>query len=342
MARGLLPYLRVSSAPLPDACELAALLRGVKHARFHDPSVAYHVLLRCFQGRLLLRPDRRRILNRIVAGVIGRARERWPDVRLCAHAWLSNHAHLMIQGPPRDLPVFVGFIEREISRRWGTRIGWPDRMWQRYESTALVGPDSELRAFRYVLAQGAKEHLVASPLHWPGVYCATDLLRGKPQQGSWFDGTSYGRAVQAQRTAVHPNPMKRVDFNQTYEVALDRLPSCRGMSEEEFRAYVKDLVEEIVESAAKDRQGRRKEVLGRQRIFKTSRETRCELPAQPWFEKRRRLIVWADPTRATLEYLQRYWSFQRAFREASRRFCLGEISVVFPPWAFRPSVFVSA
>ena len=54
------------------------------------------------------------------------------------------------------------------------------------------------------------------------------------------------------------------------------------------------------------------------------------------------MIVWADLTAATLRYLRRYWSFQRAFREASHRFCCGEAGVVFPPWAFRPSVFASS
>ncbi len=317
----------------------ATLFRGVKHARFHDPSVVYHVLLRCFQGRFLLRPDRRGVLNDIVAGVIGRAQELWPGVQLFAHAWLSNHAHLLVQGSPEDLPAFIGFIEREISRRWGAHIDWPDRMWQRYESTALVGPDSEQRAFRYVLAQATKEGLVASPLQWPGVHCAIDLLRGKRRRGSWFDGTGYGRAVQAQRAAVRPRAVKKADFANRYEVVLARLPCLRALSDEEFRGHVTRAVEEIEVSAKSERLAAGAKVLGRRQVLEMSRETRRDLPMQPWFENRRRMIVWAKQTREMLEYLHRYWKFQRAFREASRRFCAGETGVTFPPRAFRPSMF---
>jgi REP element-mobilizing transposase RayT len=336
---GLATLLFVPRPIVVDPPRPPALFCGAKHARFHDPSVGYHVLLRCFQGRFLLRPDRRGVLNDIVAGVIGRAQKVWPDVRLFAHAWLSNHAHLLVQGPPDKLPAFIGFIEREISRRWGHHIDWPDRMWRRYESTALVGAESELRAFAYVLAQGTKENLVSSPLHWPGVHCAVDLVKGRRRRGIWFDGTGYGRAVQAQRTAARPKAVKKSDFARKYEIVLARLPGLRALSEKEFRAYVTDLVGEIVETARAERKARRAKVMGRRRVLETPRETRRALPPQPWFEKRRRMIVWAKMAEATLGYLHRYWAFQRAFREASQRFCAGETGVTFPPWAFRPSVF---
>lgn len=331
--------MKKDTGSLPVAREPSSPFRGARHARFHDPSVVYHVLLRCFQGRFLLRPDRRGVLNDIVAGVIGRAQELWPDVRLYAHAWLSNHAHLMLQGPPADLPRFVGFTAREISRRWGARIDWPDRMWQRYESTALVGRESELRAFRYVLSHGAKEHLVASPLQWPGVHCAKDLVRGTPSTGFWFDGTSYGRAVQAQKVSAKPKPVRKRDFRTKYRITLHRPPACRTMSKVAFRDYVARLIRETREQAESARRPTGKRVLGRRGVFAIPRETRSKLPPQPWFEKRRRMIVWGALTEATRIYLKKYWTFQRAFREASRRFCAGEIDVSFPAGAFRPPNF---
>ena len=55
-------YGFVSRPTTADPSRPPALFCGAKHARFHDPSVVYHVLLRCFQGRFLLRPDRRGVL----------------------------------------------------------------------------------------------------------------------------------------------------------------------------------------------------------------------------------------------------------------------------------------
>ena len=145
--------------------------------------------------------------------------------------------------------------------------------------------------------------------------------------------------MQAQRAAARPKAVQKSDFARKYEIVLARLPGLRALSEKEFRAYVTDLVGEIVETARAERKARRAKVMGRRRVLETPRETRRALPPQPWFEKRRRMIVWAKMAEATLGYLHRYWAFQRAFREASQRFCGGETGVTFPPWAFRPSVF---
>ncbi len=239
-------------------------------------------------------------------------------------------------------PRFIGFVEREISRRWGRVIDWPDRMWQRYESTALVGEDSELRAFEYILSQGAKEHLVASPLEWPGVHCARDLERGKKREGTWFDGTAYGKAVHAQRANVKPRPVRKADYRQTYLVALDRLPAFAGVSGEEYRQLVQGLVSRIEKTAASERKVTGKKVLGRRAVLRVSRERRSKLPPQPWYEGRRRMVVWADRFReATQAYLQRYWEFQKEFRIASQLFCAGDITAPFPRGAFRPSVLIT-
>ncbi len=327
--------------PTPTTRDLEREFGGVRHARFHDSNAIYHVLSRTFQGRFLLTPDKHGVLNKIIAGVIGRAQELWPDVRLYAHAWLSNHAHFLVSGSPYDLPAFIGFIQREVSRRWGGYIGWSGGLWQRYVSTAVIGSESELRAFGYVLSQGAKEHLVDSPLKWPGVHCAKELVRGTQRKGTWFDGTGYGKARHAQKVCVRPKTVNKSDFERPYSVRLDRLPSCRQMGADAYRSFVADLVTEITVAAALERAQTAKRVRGRRRILATSRERRSELPRPPWYEGRRRMIVWADRyADATRAYLRRYWEFQRKFREASKRFCNGDVTAVFPAGAFRPSVCV--
>ena len=100
------------ATPNPDDAQSPYL--GRHHARFHDPNVVYHVLSRTFQGLFLLTPCDE--LNDIAAGVIARAQELYADVRFYAFAFLTNHFHLMLQGPPDQIPAFVGFLKREISR----------------------------------------------------------------------------------------------------------------------------------------------------------------------------------------------------------------------------------
>lgn len=82
-----------------------SLFSSRHHARYHDPTVPYHVIARVFQGLCLLTPSPK--INDVINGVIGRAQELWPNVQLYAHAFLSNHvlcaaAHKMCY-PPRSV-----------------------------------------------------------------------------------------------------------------------------------------------------------------------------------------------------------------------------------------------
>lgn len=327
---------------LPTIDELRDSFGGIKHARLHDSGVVYHHMIRTVQGRFLLRPDKDGVLVKIIAGAVARAQLLYPSVQLYADAWLSNHAHLELQGDPYEVPNFTGFIEREISRRWGPLIGWEGNMFQTYQSTALPTEESQQRALRYILAQSAKEHLVESPRQWPGAHCAKDFARGLVRRGVWFDGTAYGRALDRHkaRKRKHAAP-KRRDFTHTTEMRFTKLPCLDDVSDDAYREHIRRIVTSIETEAAEERRKTNGKLVGRRRVLQIPRETRSALPSPPWFEKRRRMICWADRwADATKRYLQRYWAFQRSFREASKRFLEGELDVAFPPGAFRPSCFV--
>ena len=52
------------------------------------------------------------------------------------------------------------------------------------------------------------------------------------------------------------------------------------------------------------------------------------------------MVFWAQRIATqTKAYLDRYWAFQRAFRAASVALLTGDLTVAFPPGAFRPSMF---
>src|SRR4051812_26647398 len=127
---------------------------GVRHARMITEHVPMHVISKIFQSRHLLRPGAE--LNSIIIGVMGRARVLFPHVKVFAAAFMSNHVHLLVQGPPTELPFFIGFIKREISRRWGkcSGVDWPGAMWHEYTASALPSPASQVNCLKYVLSQG--------------------------------------------------------------------------------------------------------------------------------------------------------------------------------------------
>ena len=314
------------------------LLAGKHHARYLPDDVPFHVISRVFQGRHLLRPGK--ALNRIIAGVLGRAQTVYPGIHLFAQAFLSNHLHMMLQGPTRDVVGFIGFVKREISRRWGVHpgINWPGTMWHSYLATALPTAKSQVQCLRYILSQGVKEGLVAKPQLWPGVHSAKQLLAGSKLKGEWFDATAYAVARDRQSRKKRSRVATKAGFYRTYEVTLAPICPWKDLSAEEYRKRIRGLCAEIEEEGRVTRAGR--PPLGARGIRRIPLSHRSELPAQPWLADRRQMICWADARAPeTREYVDRHWVFQRAFRAASMTYLAGDVAAKFPAGAFRPPVW---
>jgi REP element-mobilizing transposase RayT len=310
---------------------------SAKHARFIDPRVPYHIICKTLQGFHLLRPDQRLVLRELVAGVIGRAQRNYPGVKLFAAAFLSNHFHLMLQGSSYAVVGFVGFCKREISRRWAPKIGWSGPMWGKYQATAVVTADAQVRCLRYILGHGPKEGIVARPQQWPGFHCAAALLRGRGCVGKWFDATGYGKAMYKESIKNKPRPVRKDAFFITYTVEYAKIPAWQHLDDADYRAAIAGLINEVVTEARAARRGQ--PPLGAKRLCRTSRMTRGESPQPPWYVLRRRMIAWDDPAAPEVRQLKkRYWEFQQAFRVASDRLLAGELDVAFPPGSFRPCI----
>lgn len=315
---------------------------GRHHARYIEEDVPLHIISRIFQGRHLLVPTP--VLNCIILGVIGRALEVYEHIVFYAVSFMSNHAHFMLQGPANEVAAFVGFVKREVSRRWGGNedINWPGTMWDEYVATSLPTAESQERCLAYILGQGVKEGLVERPQDWPGVHAAQALLTGKKLKGRWLNATEYGRAVRAEERKLAENreAVLREEYEVDYEVELEPLPGWQHLSAEARQARVREMVDEIIRSGREARGGRR--ALGAKEVMRTPRNRRSELPRPPWFEERRRMICWSShKAPETQAFLRRYWEFQDAFQRASERLRAGNMGVKFPPGAFRPVTYTS-
>lgn len=310
---------------------------GIRHARFIRADVPLHVILYVVQGMHLLRPCDE--LNDIIVGVFARALQLYTDVELYAAAFLSNHAHIMLQGPPNQVPAFIGYVKREISYRWGhsRQVNRHGQMWRDYEMTALPTASSQIRSLRYVLSQGVKEGLVVRPQDWPGVHCARALLTGTPMRGRLLNATAYSRAVDAERRKRAPKRVNREDFVINYSLEFATLPAWKHLDEASRRAEIRSLIDGVVADGHALRRGR--PPLGRDRIKKVPLDRMTKLPKAPWRERVRRLVCWASPNAPeTRAYLDDYWAFQDAFRAAANaaKRMRDPVSALFPDGAHIP------
>ena len=277
-------------------------------------------------GRYLLLPSAE--VDDLILGVLGRAQAKY-DVLIHAFIFMSNHFHLLMQvACALQMSRFTGFFKSNIAKELGRLFDWKEHFWgRRYHSASVGGSgDSEevqIERLMYILANGCKEGLVASPLDWPGVSSAKALYRGeRTMQGTWYDRTAQYRALKRGENKLYPS---------TETVHLSPPPFLEGRSPEEQRKFWVDAVRKIEEQTAETHRQNGTEPIGarairRQKPHDKPKEFKSS-PA-PMFQA-------ATP--------EEYWMMLHArkakvaaYRDAAERLKRGETDVRFPPGCFPP------
>lgn len=288
--------------------------------RFIPAGSLVEVTSRTSGGQLLLRPCPE--LNERILGILGRALVLYP-LELHAFAFLSNHWHALVTvADAQRLSDFLQYVNGNVAKAAQEIHDWDGNVWGRRPQTIVVADDAAAEdRYRYILAHGAKEGLVANPLDWPGVSSARALALGETLVGRWRNRTREARL--ARSGAVSPE-----EVTTTYPILLAALPSWRSLADADRQAKTRALVEEI-EAEAKIRHPN---PLGLAAI--------C---SQDPLERHRIVRRLAPKVHAALEYSRNLFlaarsDFINAYRDAARALAAAaaDLAAGFPSGAFPP------
>jgi hypothetical protein len=238
--------------------------------RWFIPNVVYEITITTHQERYLLRPSAQS--RDLINGVLGRAQQLY-DVRIHGYNYLSNHGHDLVSAEDGEqLALFLGHVNGNIARKVGPLHGWKGTFWgRRSRELPIIDELSQIERLRYVMAQGTKEGLVASPHDWPGASSLPGLLGDMTVRGRWVDRDGL-RAARRSR----PETPER-DFTSYPTVRLSPMPCWEHLDRDALREKHLEIVAEIEHDAAVSRRGRR--VLGVAAVLKTNPQDRPKKPA---------------------------------------------------------------
>lgn len=236
--------------------------------RWFLPGVLYEITTRTIQERFLLRPGHRS--RELIVGVIGRAQELYPAVQLHAFSYMSNHAHLLLSSSDGEqLALFLGFVNGQVARVMGRLHDWRGPFWgRRFRPIPALDAPSMIARLRYVMAQGVKEGLVASPRDWPGASSTPGLLADMAVVGTWIDRDAETRARR------RGGPVEPRAFEKVYIVVLTPIPPWAGLHRAELVARHRALLEDI------ERAARGAPILGAEAVLSAHPHARPEAPAR--------------------------------------------------------------
>ena len=288
------------------------------------------VTTRTLNGCYFLKPTPE--CKELVEGVLGRALWKYPEIKLVAYFFLSNHYTLLVITPDEQtlsafMDHFNGNIAREVGRLFAD---CPEHFWGRRYRAIYVGesPWIQVNRLKYLLSQGTKEGLVARASDWPGASSVLALTTGVTEKGIWFDRTAEYRARLRKQTPT------RYQYSIEYPLEHAPLPCWVRFSTHERIARCRELLAEIeAEGAARNKElGRRP--MGRKKILEQDphdhprKIARSPAPLSHGHREEREL------------YKNLYWAFVRHYRSASARVRSGDVRAYcdFPPRCFYPRI----
>ncbi len=290
------------------------------------------VTTRTIQGRLLLRPSQK--LNDVFLGVLGRAQSRHP-LEVVAYCCLSSHYHLLLRvDNAKQLSDFMTYFNGNLAKEVARLTGWKDRVWSRRYQAIVISDEEEAQVERllYILGNCVKEGLVGSPLEWPGVHCARALITGERVEGTWFNRSLESNA------SLRGETYEERKYASIEVVHLSPLPCWKHLSEEVYRERVAELIRQIEQDAAVQRQEAGIPLLGADGVKAQNPETRprkLKKSLAPLFHAFRKA--------ARKALYEAYAWFVAAYREAAAKLRSGDRTVAFPRGCFPPRLpFVAA
>jgi hypothetical protein len=186
---------------------------------------------------------------------------------------------------------------------------------------------AQVDRLHYVLENGVKEGLVASPLDWPGVQCAKALINGEALHGWWYDRTKEGGARR------RGEDFTKHQFATAETLEFTALPCWRHLTPEDYRRRIAGMVAAIEAEAERERRCGGREVLGVAGVL-------AESPLNgPSKQKRSPAPAFHAASRAARQELHdAYAEFMMGYREASARLRAGDRTATFPAGSFPPAL----
>ncbi len=232
------------------------VLARMRAPRFIPPETLVEVMMRTNAERLHLRPSA--ALNAVILGIIGRALEKYP-VLIHAFVILSNHWHALLTATDAKAQAdFLRYVHGNIAKAVQDLNGVKGKVWQQRASVLpILDLEAQRERLRYLLSHGTKEHLVASPLLWPGVTSARAMAAGETEiYAEWENRTKRSsleraaRRARARSRSNEPNepiePINPVHYMEPCPFVLTPLPVQKHLTVPERAAEVRGIIAEIV------------------------------------------------------------------------------------------------
>lgn len=301
-----------------------------RRIRVWEADGIYHISNRCAGARHLLVPSPE--VNAIIRGALTRYAV-IHGVILYGWVFMSNHFHLIVKAPQKNISAFMRDVQRTISSRikeleshedWDTSV-FP----KRFKAEKILDDAALKEKILYVAMNPVEAGLVPHPEKWPGVSSWRARCSGEAMEGAYL---SKGRLSQLRRRAERPDEVGIERAMLEYEVEVTNPPAKKGMSVAEFGEEIAREVEaRCADVARRRRQEGKRAFLGAERVRRLDPLSKPDAPAHSPHP----LCHTSDPAKREA-YRAFYARVESTYEQQGKRWRAKKVPVRFPAGTFPP------
>lgn len=298
------------------------------HPRVENPETANFLTTRTLNSRLwfINNPE----LEYVMLGYAAKYLKRY-GAKLYALAFEGNHVQAPALFPNANRSSFMRDLNSSIARAVPRFTSHPGgRLFaRRYSNEFLPGdPDIE-EYFFYTVLQPVQDGLVEKISEYPGYNCFHDAVWGRKKKFKvvrWQDFNAARRW----------NPQARIkDFTDIVYLEYQRLPGYEHLSQKEYAHLMMNKLEERRLIIVKERLAKGLGFVGREKLLQTipgslPRNTKTSTAT----DHRPRVLSICSVRRK--ECKAWYFDIYFKYKECSRKYREGDLSVIFPRGTYPP------
>ena len=145
-----------------------------------------------------------------------------PPVEVFAVVVMSNHLHLVVRAPGKNLAAFMSYFLARVAQTLNLLLGRVGPVFpRRYDAQPILDEKAAAGRVKYVLENPKKAGLVRCFTEWPGFVAVAGLYDGEELETKHFDRSGWQLAKR---------PKERERYWRKARLKLSRLPGMESLS----------------------------------------------------------------------------------------------------------------
>lgn len=313
-----------------------------KKMKYHPHGSVLFCTLSLEEGLLLLANP---LCQAIVKSCLVAARELYP-VRICHMIVEATHIHLvLVVINPDDVNAFVRHFKTESAHMIDGLLGRNKRtVWcEGYDSPIVLTPARALIAIAYLYANPAKDNLETSIDKYPGfstwkMFQSGQLTRHwkrlrRPQCTPITRNTNNLRGYTKIAEELLDASNEVQTFNLEPNAWMESFGYTSPKAQQQFNSQLIARIRSLEQRAEKKRTHKKKRVMGRERLMAQVFDTSYR-PQRSG----RRMWCLSEKRSVRLEFIRFFKALMQKARAVRARWKLGDVTVLYPPGLYPPSM----